>query len=147
MPTAYTDWREFISALFSDAEFSPSATDAAMAALEREFDVQLPVDLRSLLANSDGVAADYGTAMVWSVREMSARNRMMRTEPGFDALYMPFNCLFFIGDDGSGDLFGYRILAGQVEDWGIYRWSHENDDRTWFAHDVRDYFQRCRPVD
>jgi hypothetical protein len=38
--------------------------------------------------------------------------------------------LLFFGASGNGDLFAYRILAGEVRDDDIFVWDHETDSRT-----------------
>lgn len=57
-------------------------------------------------------------------------------------LPMSFDCLLFIGEEGNGDLYRYRVLVGLIESPDIYRWDHENDSRIWFARDLEDYVRR-----
>lgn len=66
--------------------------------------------------------ADYAP-LVWSVAEMIEQNKSFREHEGFAELYMPFDCLFFLGGDGGGDQCAYRVLAVQIRDtsW-IFRW-------------------------
>lgn len=82
-------------------------------------------------------------SLVWPVERIEADNLAFRSNPDFRELYMPFDPLLFVGDDGGGDQFGFRILAGEIQPDNVYRWVHENDSRQWFAGDLRDYLARA----
>jgi hypothetical protein len=141
-------WRDLISGLFADAKFRAPATTAELEVAETELQISFPGELRSLLLETNGVAAHYSTPVVWPVDEMITQNRMFRHNAGFAELYMPFDSLLFFGDGGNGDHFGYRILGGQIRATSfIYEWDHEGDDRVWFATDLPDYFRRSVPSD
>ena len=140
-------WRELVSQLFGDARFRAPATAHEVQEIETTFGVTLPADLRSLLLESNGVAAYYSAPLVWSAAEMIEQNRLFRRNPDFRDLYMSFDALLFFGAEGNGDQFAYRILDGQIREPWIYEWSHESDNREWFAHDLRDYFARSVPKD
>ena len=140
-------WRELVSGLFDDARFQPPATSGQLQQLEATFGLELPADLRSLLLESNGVAAYYSAPLVWSAAEMIDQNLLFRGNAGFRELYMPFDSLFFFGAEGNGDQFAYRILAGQIRESWIYEWDHESDNRQWFAHGLKDYFERSVPTD
>ena len=140
-------WRELVSRLFDDARFQPPATADQLRQVESALAVTLPADLRSLLLESNGVAAYYSAPLVWSAAELIEQNVLFRGKPEFRELYMPFDSLLFFGAEGNGDQFAYRILGGQIREAWVYEWDHESDDREWFAHDLNDYFQRCVPRD
>lgn len=140
-------WRELVSGLFDDARFKGPATTGELQQLEATFGLTLPGDLRSLLLESNGVAAYYSAPLVWSVAEMVEQNLLFRRKPEFRELYMPFDSLFFFGAEGNGDQFAYRILDKQIREAWVYEWDHESDNRSWFAHDLRDYFARSVPRD
>ena len=140
-------WRALVSRLFADAKFSPPATAGQLQDVERTFGLTLPADLKSLLLESNGVAAYYSAPLVWSATEMIEQNLLFRRNADFAELYMPFDSLFFFGGEGNGDQFAYRILAGQIREPWIYEWEHESDNRVWFAHGLEDYFQRSVPRD
>ena len=65
----------------------------------------------------------------------------MRTTPDFVSLYWSFDQMLFIGEEGGGDLFGFRVLQDQKLP-EIYLWEHEDDSRAWFASSLADYFGR-----
>ena len=141
-------WRELISGLFADAKFRAPATASELERAETELRISLPDELRSLLLETNGVAAYYSTPLVWPVEEIITQNRMFRENADFVELYMPFDSLLLFGAEGNSDHFGYRILGGQVRDTSfIYEWDHESDDRVWFATDLPDYFRRSVPKD
>ena len=138
-------WRERIGALFGDARFSAPAKDDEIRRIERDLTLALPAELKALLQETNGVAANSGSPLVWPAGELVEQNRLFRTNPEFADLYLPFDSLLFFGADGNGDQFAYRILRDRVpETSGIYKWDHESDNRTWFASDLNDYFRRCR---
>ncbi len=43
---------------------------------------------------------------------------------------MPFEPLLFFGDEGNGDLYFFAILDGKIRNGSVFRWDHENDNRT-----------------
>ena len=134
-------WRDLVLRLFPDAKFSPPCTASQLAEAEQELEVKFPEELRSLYLETNGVKV--GSSLVWPIPEMIAENEIYREAEDFAKLYMPFDCLLFFGEKGDGDLFAYRILAGEIPDtsW-IYTWEHEDDNRVWFARDLADYFER-----
>ena len=136
-------WRELVSGLFADAKFNAPCTAEEITAAERELQVTLPEELKALLLQTNGLAANYGTDLVWSIQHMVAQNQLFREDADFAVLYMSFSSLLFFGDGGNGDQFGYRVLAGEVRDtsW-IFKWDHESDNREWHARDLEDFFRR-----
>jgi hypothetical protein len=124
----------------SDAEFGPRASEAQIAAVESRMRVKIPKALRSLLKEADGVIADYGSDMIWSLEKIETENTKFRSFKGFRDLYMPFTSLLFIGADGGGDQFAYPIHAdGLIHKHDVFRWEHESDARSWFAGDLESY--------
>lgn len=55
-------------------EFSLGATPDELAEVERSLDARLPVSLRELLAETNGIFADYGSHFIYSTSEMIERN-------------------------------------------------------------------------
>jgi len=103
----------------------------------------LPDYLRDLLLETNGIWGPSGSGLIWAAEKIISENITFRTFSDFRELYMPFDHLFFFADDGSGDQFAFRILAGKIRYQDVYRWVHENDSREWFAGDLRDYLARC----
>ena len=102
-------------------------------AAERALGFALPGELRALLAECNGVTDRLGSGVVWPLSDLVTRNEEFRTTREFRRLYMPFDALLFFGEAGNGDQFFYRVLDGEVRDFDIYLWEHEDDSRVWRA--------------
>jgi SMI1-KNR4 cell-wall len=136
-------WRELVQRLAPGCKFSPPATVAQLTAVERILKVALPEDLRELLLETNGIAGPHGFGLVWSAEQIETDNAAFRANADFRELYMPFVPLLFFGDQGGGDQYAFRILAGVIRDQDVYEWVHENDSRQWFAGGMRDYLARA----
>jgi SMI1 / KNR4 family (SUKH-1) len=121
-------------------ELRPGASESDIEALAAF--ASAPAELLDVLRESDGVYDEFGAAVVWPTAEIVTENQQMRTNPDFESLYWSFAQILFVGEDGSGDLFGYRVLPGDEVQNDIYRWEHEDDSRSWFALSLSDYFTR-----
>jgi hypothetical protein len=135
-------WRELIGSAFHDATFYIAASAREIAHAERELDIDFPAELRQLLLETNGVAANFGAPVVWPLEEIVAQNRHFRASKAFAQLYAPFTDLLFFGAEGNGDQFAYRITDGRISDASIHEWDHETDSRTQFASDLKDYITR-----
>lgn len=134
-------WKDLIRGLYEDAEFASAASDVAVDRIEGRLGQAVPDELRDLLRHTDGVLAEWGSGLVWSVEEIVDQNIRFRHDPEFAELYMSFDQLMFFGDNGGGDQFAYvRLPSGQ--NTGVYVWDHETDDRKWVAGSLTDYLQR-----
>jgi hypothetical protein len=130
------------SRLDSESRFEAPATREQLAAAQVALKIALPDQLCELLLEADGVKGRTGPARVWPLARIVRDNIAFRSNPDFPKLYMPFEPLLFFGDDGGGDQYAYRILAGRIKYLDVYRWDHESDSRIWFARDLRDYLAR-----
>ena len=135
-------WKELIDGLRPGCEFLPPTDSQTIRRVEKRLSIKFPKDLRSLLREANGIWGPSGTGLIWSVERIEADNKEFRTMRSFRKLYMPFDHLLFFGDDGSGDQYAFRILAGVIRDDEIYRWEHEDDSRNWSASHMRDYLAR-----
>ena len=136
---AGVNWRTLVSSLAQEhgwpaPSLRPPATAGSLAALEVEFELALPPDLRELLAETDGVFDPEGGAILDGVEGIADMNRYAR---GPEAVgFMPLESLFFFSSaPGNGDYVGY----GLRQDRGVpavYRWDHEDDSRQWQAPDL-----------
>lgn len=136
-------WKEFIERIAPGCEFLPPTNAQAIHEAEESLSIKFPDDLRELLLEANGIWGPGGAfGLIWSVERIVKDNTTFRTYPDFRSLYMPFDHLLFFGDDGSGDQFAFRILAGTVNDLNVYRWVHENDSREWAASGMHDYVAR-----
>lgn len=134
-------WRELIAQLEPQANFAPGATAERLSQLELVLGVSLPIDLRSLLSESDGVEGQYGLHLVWSTDEIQELNLQRRNDPGFRSTYMPLDSLLFFADAGNGEMFALGIIEGSIQRPYVYVWNPINDSRTWIASSVRRYLE------
>lgn len=136
-------WVDLINTLSDGCEIAPPAGEEPITNAEQRLGVRLEPDLRDLLRECNGIVGPSGTGLVWPIERISRDNLQFRSNSDFKGLYMPFDHLLFIGDDGSGDQYAFRVLEGKIERYSdIYEWVHENDSRTWFAGCLRDYLER-----
>ncbi|MEU6038133.1 SMI1/KNR4 family protein [Actinomadura sp. NPDC047616] len=134
-------WRKLIGRLYGDAEFAAPASDEEIDEIARRLGQAVPDELRELLRQTNGVRAEYGSGLVWSAQEIIKENTEFRGSADFAELYMPFDQLMFIGDNGGGDQFAYvRGPSGRPDD--VFVWDHETDERKWIANSLEDYLQR-----
>lgn len=134
-------WRELIGRLYDDAEFAAPAPDDEIDQIERRLGQPVPDDLRELLRQTDGARADYGSGLVWSVREIVETNLEFRQSADFAELYKPFDQLMFLGDNGGGDQFA-NVQVPEERPGEIFVWDHETDERKWVAKSLADYLER-----
>jgi hypothetical protein len=135
-------WRNLAQRLDPESDFAAPVTRDQIAGAETALKIAFPNELRELLIETDGIVVNYGLARVWPLARIVKDNLDFRSNADFPSLYMPFEPLLFIGDDGGGDQYAYRILAGKIENLDVFVWEHESDSRNWFARDLRDYLAR-----
>jgi hypothetical protein len=145
-------WRELIRACHPTLEplvgkdpgpeFFPGATADAIVRIEQHLGVRLPDSLSSLLTETDGVPVIFGTHLVWSMDEIVRRNLQMRTDPAYQAHYMPFDHLLFIADAGvDGIQFAFGLIQGTIRQDDVYVWNPYNDGRPWVAPSLKTYIE------
>jgi SMI1-KNR4 cell-wall len=135
-------WKELISSFTDDCEFAPPANEAEIAAAEQSLGLSLPLSLRSLLKESNGINGRYGLGVVWEVSAIALTNIQFRSN--FKDLYMPFDGLLFFGDGGNGDQFAYPLLnnIAEVQRLDIFMWDHETDCRKWCAKSLHAHIEQ-----
>jgi len=89
-----------------------------------------------------GVADEFGTYVILPVSRVPSLNEEMTQLQVSSRLYMNFDNCIFIGESGSGDLYFMRFIGNEIYGNDIYKWDHENDNRMWFANDVKDLMKR-----
>ena len=135
-------WVELIRAASSECSFSEPTAWASLDVAESSLNVAFPTELRELLLESNGVQGEYGLGLVWPVERIVSDNVDFRQNNNFLDIYMPFDYLLFFGDNGSGDLFAFPIMAdGQIHRSDIFAWNHEDDSRTWAAPSLKLFFK------
>ncbi|EEL19394.1 SMI1/KNR4 family protein [Bacillus toyonensis] len=135
-------WTNFIKSISTDCKFNTPATEATITKIEDMFQVKLPDELKYFLCETNGVEySEFNLTLVWNTDRIQKENYDMRSEKFFKEMYMPFDSLLFIADAGNGDLFGYRVLNGLIDNYDIYIWNHENDSRTWIAPSLQIFIE------
>ncbi|MGH3703698.1 MAG: SMI1/KNR4 family protein [Agromyces sp.] len=122
---------------WGEVAFSPPASADAIEACEAKLGHELPVQLRQLLAETNGIEGEYGLGLLWSTDRIADDNAHFRGDDYFRDLYMPFAGLVFFADAGNGDQFAVS-LSGNHE---VYVWNHEDDSRIWVAPTVMSYLE------
>ncbi|MFC4562990.1 SMI1/KNR4 family protein [Nocardiopsis mangrovi] len=133
-------WRELIGELYPGAELPGPADEAMIAGIEKALALPLPFELASLLREANGVANEYGDAVVWPAERLVEDNLAMRSEPDYLELYAPFDEMIFFGDSDMGPQFAYVHTDYGP---GIVVWDHESDRRRLTVVSMRDYLVRC----
>lgn len=135
-------WRDFLQSLGEEVTFHNPAGVYHLDEAESKLGVKLPVELRELLRESNGVEGEYGLGLVWSIDRIVQSNMELRTNQELDSAYMPFTHLLFFADAGNGDQFAYAISAsGEIRCHDIYAWNHEDDSRTAIAPTLKAYLE------
>jgi len=135
-------WRSLVESLASEMEFAPGATEAEITAAEKAVGHRFPDELRALLLESNGIQDEHGAGLIWSAADIAEQNLTFRAEESFRELYMPFDNLLFIGDDGTGDQFAFGITAdGKIGQDDIYHWDHETDGRAWLGGHLQQFLE------
>jgi hypothetical protein len=135
-------WKEKIIEINKECTFYGGALESDLLEVEEKLNTKLPVQLKEVLLETDGVTAEYGERLIWSASEIIKHNIEFRENSDFKELYMPFDHLLFFGD-GGGDQFAYGIIDGEVKnEYNIYRWDHETDGRCWDSFWLDQYFEK-----
>ncbi|MGQ0844002.1 MAG: SMI1/KNR4 family protein [Sporichthyaceae bacterium] len=122
-------WTAWLRAIGEDGAvvLAEPAVPEVLADVEAKLGSPLLEDLRSLLAESDGLADDSGGEPVWPVERIGEENAA-RLGPVADA----DADLVFFGDTGTEDLFAYRAAGPD-----IYLWCAADGKTRWVASDLR----------
>lgn len=130
-------WRE-ITLEFSNAELHDPSAEEALVLIEERLGQSVPPPLRSLLAETDGINAEYGVEVVWSAERILAENISLRGNEQLRNLYMPFDPLLFFGDNGGGDQFAF-VRTPERDD--VFVWDHETDSRNWISPSLESFLR------
>ena len=114
---------------------------AAIRAAEQQLGLTFPEELVALLCESNGFYALSHGSFVWPIENVVKQNQAFRTHDSFREMYMPFDHMLFIGDDGGGNQYFYPIVAGAIRKQDIYFWNHENDSREWYAAHLKQFLK------
>ncbi len=134
-------WRDLLQNLSEDLTFHPPASAEEIARIASELGIDLPVELHSILSESNGIGGKYGLGLLWEGTRILEDNQRFRNSSDFPDLYMPFDHLLFFGDAGNGDQFAFTILRGGVIRPEIFVWNHEDDSRSWIAPSLKTFYE------
>lgn len=132
-------WSERLSELVDEREPAEGASNDQLVQAEHDLGLKLPGELRSLLAETNGVVAKLGVKIIWRTQEIVANNLELRNKNIFRDQYMPFDGMLFFGDDGGCGHFAFVLRANPMGSSPIFEWNDETDDRLWIAPNLRAY--------
>jgi len=121
--------------------FQPPATNAEIIRISEELNVNAPQKLFTLLSETNGVFDCFGCPLIWSTAQIVRDNLFFRGLGDNEDLYKPFDNLLFFSDSGCGDLFGYKLVNGNIQAEDIYVWNHEDDSRMWVASSLEEFIK------
>lgn len=124
-------WTAWLRGLGELVELADPADERELLRAESEVGLALPRDLRSLLAETDGLADAQGRELVWPVERIAEENAPLRAG------------LLVFGDTGGEDLLAYGV--GRADGPGarpgpgpdILLWEHARDGARWIAPDLQ----------
>ncbi|MGV9707980.1 SMI1/KNR4 family protein [Streptomyces sp. NPDC003483] len=132
-------WRELATDTYAGAGFNDPVVSASLDEAESALGESIPMELRSLLAETDGIFGQTSSNAIWSLDKIVRDNLKFRQDDSFAELYMPFDSLLFFGDNGGGDQFAFVLHPARAD---IFVWQHETDSRKWVASNLQDYLAR-----
>ena len=136
-------WTAWLRGIDDLVELAGPVGEEHLARAEAQLGHPLPAELRSLLAETDGLVDASGGEPVWPLERIVAEN----ADPGGGAPPPAEGGagLFFFGDAGGEDLFAYRAhgaarpegLATDVLATDVLIWEHEQGAARWAAPDLQ----------
>jgi SMI1-KNR4 cell-wall len=133
-------WQELILGLNPENEISAPASPSMVDAIERSLGQSVPVDLKHLLLEVNGVMDRWGTEVIWPAKRIIGENSFFRTDSALAELYGPFERTMFFGDNGGGDQFAFLRDPDRNE---VFVWDHETDERRMVAESLERYVIGC----
>ena len=133
-------WRDYLSSISKECQFKAPATELELLAVEKELDVDLPNKLIDFYNETNGVFGQYSVPFIWSIEQMVRENLLVRNIEGLENYTKPDNLLFF-SDAGNGDLFGYSLVNGKVQNEDIYVWNHEDSNQRVIASSLEEFLK------
>ena len=134
-------WKNYVSSISKEYQFKVPATKAEVISIKDELNVELPNKLEELYNGTNGVYGNYGSSLIWSTEQLVKENLFFRTIHECRDFMMPLDNFLFFSDAGNGDLFGYTILNGRIQNDDIYVWNHEDDSRTVIASSLEEFIK------
>ncbi len=116
-------------------------TEKQIADFEKETGLQLPPEAKAIYLFSDGIQDGWWTVFpLEKLFELNAAQRLRAAHHKNEGFYLPFESMYFFGEEGNGDLYGFPIVDGQIGG-RVYRWDHETDNREFVGADLLSFLQ------
>ena len=132
-------WKNYLSNIIKDCRFNSPATGTDFLLIKKELGIELPKKLTELFSETNGVEGKY-YSYIWSTELIIRENLSIWAMEEFENYKRPDNLLFFV-DAGNGDLFGYLIVQGKVQNEDIYVWNHEDSSQRVIAASLEEFIK------
>ncbi|MER2010204.1 MAG: SMI1/KNR4 family protein [Psychrobacillus sp.] len=132
-------WKNYLSSIIKDSQFKAPATEKEIISMKKELNTELPKKLTELYKETNGVDGEY-YSYIWSTDQMERENLSVWDIEEYENYKKPDNLLFFV-DAGNGDLFGYLIVDGKVQNENIYGWNHEDGSQKIIASSLEEFIK------
>ena len=134
-------WKDYINSISKECQFKAPATATALLSIKTELNIKLPKKLTDLYNETNGVYGNYGISFIWPTEQVIKENIFFWTiNEHRDSMELLDTFLFF-SDAGNGDLFGYSIKNGSIQNEDIYVWNHEDDSRSLIASSLEEFLR------
>lgn len=94
-----------------------------------------------LYNQTNGVYGNNGISFIWSIEQLIRENIFLRTIHEPRDFIKPLDTFLFFSDAGNGDLFGYSIVNGSIQNEDINVWNHEDDSRSVIAISLEEFIK------
>lgn len=152
------NWRSLIESILraqstGDYKVSPiwhpPVSDAALTNVEETLNVELPDDLKQVLALSDGVNIkmqwadhDIDTGhFLWPTERIKQENLSFRTDSRLRNIGLPVDSVLCFADAGNGDNYGFIISTNRKCTDFIVIHDHETDKYRQMATSLKEFMQ------
>ena len=93
-------WRDLIESHWSGCDVGGSSTDAQLEQCEDELSIALPESLIGFYRDCDGLSSPSGECIIYSIDDLISTNVDLWLNDEYIELFMPLECLLFIGNSG-----------------------------------------------
>lgn len=134
-------WKDYLSSISKECQFKASATETDILTIKKELNINMPEKLAELYKETNGVFGNYGISLIWSTEQIVKENLSFRAIHEYRDSMMPLDTFLFFSDAGNGDLFGYSIVNGRIQNEEIYVWNHEENSWRVIAPSLEDFIK------
>jgi len=134
-------WKNYLSSISKECHFKAPATEKALLLISEELNGELPKKLVELYKETNGLYGEYGISYIWSTQQMVKENLFFRTVHEYGDSILTLDNFLFFSDAGNGDLFGYSLLNGSIQNEDIYVWNHEDNSCNVIASSLEEFIK------